>query len=185
MRVEETKLSGVFLIEVEPQYDERGYLTRTYDKETFKNFGLASQIAQESISYDSIIGTLRGLHWQISPGEDTKTIRVIEGRIFDVVVDLRPESPQYGQWIGKELSAEEGQALYIPERCAHGFMTLEDQSRVLYQLSKPYQPELSRTLRWDDPDLSIEWPIAPRVLSRQDASCSSRFADMNPKKSNY
>ena len=174
----ETRLPGVHIVEMEPVYDERGFFARIYDRDVFKKLGLTHEVAQVSISQNQILGTLRGLHWQAAPGQETKLLRVIKGRIFDVVVDLRPSSPDFGQWLGFELSAEEGHALYIPERCAHGFMTLENDSQVLYQMSESYQPKLSRGLRWDDPDLNVTWPLAPRSISLRDATCPHRFADL-------
>lgn len=131
-----------------------------------------------SLSHNRIIGTLRGLHWQSEPGRETKIVRVIKGRIFDVAVDIRPHSPTFGAWAAFELAAGDGRAVFIPERFAHGFMTLEDDTEVLYQMNEPFSPELARTLRWDDPELRIEWPLAPRSISDRDARCPIRLRDL-------
>ena len=179
MRIGSTNLLGVHLVEMEPSYDERGFFARTYDREAFQHLGLRCDVVQTSLSHNRWLGTLRGLHWQAPPGTETKLVRVVRGRIFDVVVDLRPGSG-FGRWQGFDLSARQGRAVYIPEGCAHGFLTLEDDTEVLYQMSEAYRPELVRTLRWDDPDLAITWPLAPRVISRRDAQCPNRFEDLRP-----
>ncbi|MEL6183322.1 MAG: dTDP-4-dehydrorhamnose 3,5-epimerase family protein [Myxococcota bacterium] len=171
MRVHTTSLAGVHELELEPIYDERGYFARLYDREQFLELGLPGAVAQTSLSHNPLLGTLRGLHWQAAPGLETKLVRAIRGRAYDVVVDLRPDSISFGQWQAFELSASEGRGLFIPPRCAHGFMTLEPDTQILYQMSEAYRPELVRALRWDDPDLAISWPIAPRSISPGDAAC--------------
>ncbi|MBX2812797.1 MAG: dTDP-4-dehydrorhamnose 3,5-epimerase family protein [Myxococcales bacterium] len=178
MHIAETKLKGAYIIEATPRFDERGSFARIYDHEMFERHGLTGNVAQMSISENRILGTLRGLHWQAPPGRETKLLQVIQGRIYDVVVDLRPKSSQFGEWLGIELSSDKQQALYIPEQCAHGYMTLEDNSHVLYQMSESYKPNLVRSLRWDDPDLNVTWPIAPRMLSKPDATCEETLATL-------
>lgn len=178
MRIQTTPIDGVHTVDMEPVYDARGFFARLYDREVFEALGLAGEVAQTSLSQSSMMGTLRGLHWQAAPGRETKLVRVLKGRIFDVVVDLRPSSPTFGQWVGQQLSAESGRALFIPERCAHGFLTLEENVHVLYQMSETYRPELMRTLRWNDPELAIPWPIAPRNISPKDADCMNALTDL-------
>lgn len=178
MLIAPTKLEGVHLLTTEPIFDERGYFARIWDREQLHAHGLAHEVAQVSLSRNEMIGTLRGLHWQAAPGLETKLVRVTRGRIFDVVVDLRADSPTFGRWLGTELAAGDGQALYVPPRCAHGFMTLETETEVLYQMSEPYDAALVRGLPWNDPDLDIEWPLAPRALSKADACRRERFADI-------
>lgn len=182
MRILETRLSGVHIVDMEPVFDERGFFARLYDREVFLELGLSDQVAQISLSHNQTLGTLRGLHWQSPPGKETKLVRVVRGCVYDVVVDLREDSATFGKWLGTELSAREGRAVFIPEGCAHGFITLSDDAEVLYQMSESYRPDLTRTLRWDDPDLAIAWPLAPRVISKRDASCPHSFADLRPRK---
>lgn len=178
MRIEETPIPGLYELQSEPVFDERGFFARTFDRDLLASVGAPLDVAQMSLSQNRMLGTLRGLHWQAAPGREAKLVRVVRGRIFDVAVDLRPQSPTFGAWVGFELSADNGKAVYIPERFAHGFMTLEDDTQVLYQMNEPYQPELARILRWDDPELGIEWPLAPRCISTKDGRCDTRLADL-------
>lgn len=178
MRIQETPIRGLLEVQCDPVFDERGHFTRTFDRDLLAEVGADMEVVQMSLSHNRLLGTLRGLHWQAAPGREAKFVRVVRGRIFDVAVDLRPNSPTFGAWAGFELSADNGKAIYIPERFAHGFMTLEDDTEVLYQMNEAYQPELTRTLRWDDPELAIEWPIAPRCISPKDARCEDRIAHL-------
>lgn len=178
MQIRKTRLPELYEFAVEPIYDERGAFCRVFDRHVFETLGLNARIEQMSLSSNRILGTLRGLHWQAEPGQESKVVRVTRGRIFDVVVDLRVESPSFGAWASFELSARTGNGLFIPPRFAHGFMTLEDDTEVLYQMNEVFRPELARTLRWDDPELSIEWPIAPRSMSTKDAVCETRLSDL-------
>lgn len=180
MRIQACDLPDVHLVQTEPAFDERGFFARTFDRRAFTELGLRWQVEQTSLSFSRTLGTLRGLHWQAAPSRESKLVRVVRGTIYDVVVDVREDSPTFGQWRGFELSAANGMGLYVPEGCAHGFLTLENEVELIYQMSESYRPELSRTLRWDDPDLDIEWPIAPRVISPADAECRLRFADLHP-----
>lgn len=178
MRIEATRIAGVHTVELEPTYDERGFVTRTYDRESFRRLGLEAEVARTSLSYNRLLGTLRGLYWRLPPSGEAKLVRVARGRAYQVVVDLRFESSTFGSWVGVELSGSNGLGVFIPERCAHGFLTLEDDTELTCQSSgAPDEGEL-QTLRWDDPDLAIEWPIAPRVISRRDARTPNRFADL-------
>lgn len=178
MYVVSTRLPGLLEVHVEPLFDERGSFARTYDRATLEDLGLDGEVAEITMSQDRLLGTLRGLHWQAAPGRRTQLVRVLEGRIFEVAVDLRSASSTFGAWASFELSAEDGTGLFVPAGFAHGFMTLADDTRVLYQTNEADRPELARTLRWDDPELAIEWPIAPRAISREDATCATRLGDL-------
>ena len=166
----ETGIGGAWLIEVERLEDERGFFARTWDGTEFEAHGLNPDLAQCSISYNRARGTLRGLHYQSAPHEEAKLVRCTAGAIFDVVVDLRAESPTFRGWFGTELSAEKRNALYIPEGCAHGFLTLTDDSEVSYLISEPYAPGAGRGVRWDDPAFGIRWPAEVVVINERDAT---------------
>ena len=162
-------LDGVFLIEIEKLADDRGYFARTFDCDAFAANGLATNFPQHSISQNGRRGTLRGLHFQRAPCAEIKIVRCVRGIIFDVVVDLREDSPTRGQWLSYELSDENGRQLYIPEGYAHGFQTLTDDCYVQYQISTPFSPEHAGGVRWDDPNIGITWPSAAhRVISVRD-----------------
>jgi dTDP-4-dehydrorhamnose 3,5-epimerase len=169
VRISETSLAGAFLVEAETHADERGFFARTYCREEFAALGIATRFDQCSISYNARRGTLRGLHWQADPHGEEKLVRCTSGAIFDVIVDLRPESPTLRRWFGLELDAMNRRALYIPKGCAHGFISLSDASEVLYMISAAYEPAAARGLRWNDPALEIVWPIAPTVICARDA----------------
>ena len=167
----ETPLTGAFLIELEKRADERGFFARTWCRREFEEKGLDTRIAQCSTSFNERRGTLRGLHYQAPPHAEVKLVRCTRGALYDVIVDIRPESPTYLAWFGAELTAENGRMLYIPEGVAHGFQTLADGTEVFYQISKDYAPDAARGLRWDDPALGIDWPQASeRILSEKDRS---------------
>lgn len=170
MKFTETKLTGVWLIEIEPCADVRGFFARTWDCDAFAARGLNPNVLQCSISYNRKRGTLRGMHYQAAPHEETKLVRCTRGAIYDVVVDLRSDSPTYRQWIAFELNMENHRMLYIPPGCAHGFQTLTDEAEVFYQIADPYQPESARGLRYDDPALAIEWPLPVSVISQKDCN---------------
>lgn len=153
----------------EPRGDERGFFARTWCSREFPEHGLRANFDQASISFNEIAGTLRGMHYQVAPHGEVKLVRCTAGAIFDVVVDLRPDSPTYLQWQGEVLSAENRAALYIPEQCAHGFVTLEDKSEVLYEIAGLYEPSAARGVRWNDPALGIRWPREPARMSERDA----------------
>ena len=165
----ETGLAGAHLIEIERLEDERGHFARTWSADEFALHGLSPRLAQCSVSWNRKAGTLRGLHYQRPPHAESKLVRVTRGRIFDVVVDLRPASPTRHRWFAAELDARGGLMMYVPEGFAHGFQTLEDDTEVSYQISVPYKPESAAGLRWDDPALAIDWPAADeRVISARD-----------------
>jgi dTDP-4-dehydrorhamnose 3,5-epimerase len=165
----ETRLAGAYTIDVEPHEDERGFFARVWDGEELAAHGLDSRVVQSSIAFNRAAGTLRGLHFQLPPFAETKLVRCTRGAIWDVVVDLRPGSPTFLEWVAVELTEENRRTLYVPEQFAHGYQTLVDRSEVWYQMSAPYEPDAARGLRWDDPKLGIEWPDAElRVISERD-----------------
>lgn len=165
----ETKLKGAFIIDVEPREDERGFFARSWCADEFRRHGLNSRLVQCNISFNNKRGTLRGIHYQAAPFPEAKLVRCTMGAIYDVIIDLRADSPTFKQWISVELTAENRRALYIPEDFAHGFQTLIDHTEVFYQMSEFYHPECARGLRWDDLAFGIEWPFAPWIISQQDA----------------
>jgi dTDP-4-dehydrorhamnose 3,5-epimerase len=164
-----TALAGAFLVELEPVHDERGSFARSWDAEEFRRHGLNPQLAQCSLSWNRSAGTLRGMHYQAPPHAEAKLVRCTRGAIYDVLLDLRDDSPTRCRWVSVELSAESPRMVYIPEGFAHGFQTLRDDCEVTYQISVPFHPESSRGVRWDDPAFGIRWPDAPkRILSQRD-----------------
>ena len=168
MIFEETKLPGAFIIRLEKREDERGFFARSWCQNEFEEHGLASHIVQANVSFNKQRGTLRGMHWQVSPHAETKLVRCTTGAIYDVAVDLRPDSPTYKQWIGVELTARNYTMLYVPEQFAHGFQTLEDNAEVTYQVSASYAPGAERGARYNDPAFGIQWPLDARVISEKD-----------------
>lgn len=170
MRFTETALSGAFVIELDPVEDERGFFARTFCVREFAAHGLETRIAQCNVSRTRRRGTLRGLHYQVEPATEAKLVRCVRGALFDLIVDVRPDSPTYLQHLGIELSADNGLALYVPAMCAHGFETLTDDVDVLYQISEFYAPLHARGVRYDDPALGIQWPIPVLHVSDKDTA---------------
>jgi dTDP-4-dehydrorhamnose 3,5-epimerase len=171
MILRETEVIGCHVVEVERLEDDRGFFARTFCMDEFAKRGLNPCVAQCSVSYNASAGVLRGLHYQAAPHQEAKLVRCTRGRVFDVAVDLRSMSQTYRGWTGVELTEDNHLALYIPEGCAHGFLTLEADCELFYQISTPYRPELSRGIRWDDPLLAIDWPSAPQLtVSARDRS---------------
>lgn len=168
MRFIETELPGAWVVEAELREDERGYFTRAFDAKLFDEHGMNPVNAQSNLSQNHVRGTLRGLHYQIPPATETKFIRCVRGAILDVIVDMRPDSPAYLRHIAVELTAANNRALYVPGMFAHAYLTLEDDTAVTYQVSEYYTPGQERGLRYDDPALGIEWPIAVEVISEKD-----------------
>ena len=166
----ETKLKGAYVIEIEKLKDHRGFFARAWCQNEFKAQGLTSSLVQANVSFNKKKGTLRGMHYQLSPYEETKLVRCNRGAIYDVIIDLRPASPSYAQWIGVELTAKNYKMLYVPRNFAHGFQTLEDNTEVTYQVSQFYTPGSERGIRWDDPAFSIEWLTDVQVISDKDKS---------------
>jgi dTDP-4-dehydrorhamnose 3,5-epimerase len=172
----ETKLAGAFIVDVDERLDERGFFARTFCQREFAAHGLKTTIAQTNMSFNHTAGTLRGMHFQFPPAAETKFIRCPLGALYDVIVDLRPESATYGHHIGVELTERNHQALYIPERFGHGFITLVDNTVAGYQVGEFYLPGLEGGLRYDDPDLGIDWPRRPTIVSDKDGAWPSLAA---------
>lgn len=170
MKFIEAPLAGAFIVELDPRSDERGWFARTFDRDAFERRGLAAEILQESTSFNARRGTLRGMHFQAAPHEETKLVRCTRGAIYDVVVDLRPGSATFCRWHGVELTPDCGCALYVPKGMAHGFLTLADDSEVAYQMTAPHVPEQACGVRYDDPVFAIAWPQEPSVVSERDRS---------------
>lgn len=164
----ETPLPGAWVLEPERFEDERGFFARTYCRSEFEARGLDPEVSQCSVSYNHRRGTLRGLHFQAAPHAEVKLVRVTRGAVWDVVVDLRPDSPTFRKHFAVALSADSRNALYIPKGMAHGFQALEDETEVFYQISEPYAPESARGYRWDDPAFAIPWPEPVTVMSDKD-----------------
>jgi dTDP-4-dehydrorhamnose 3,5-epimerase len=171
MRFVPLDLAGAYLLEPEPYEDERGAFSRIWCSEELADHGLNANLAQCSISRNTLAGTLRGMHFQRAPHEEAKLVRCVRGAIFDVIVDLRPGSPTRAQWFGANLDADGGTAMYVPEGFAHGFQTLTAGAEVLYFISHEYVPESSAGVRWDDPAFGIVWPeTSVRTMSERDRS---------------
>jgi dTDP-4-dehydrorhamnose 3,5-epimerase len=178
MRFIETPLPGAWVLEPEEIEDERGWFARTFDAEEFRARGLNADIVQCNASLNHRAGTVRGMHYQAEPHGESKLVRCVRGAIFDVAVDLRPDSPTYSDWHGVQLSADNRLAFYIPAGLAHGFQTLEEDTEVHYLMGNPYVSEAGRGVRWDDPAFGIEWPAAGggRIISERDAG----YLDFQP-----
>lgn len=170
MIFEELVLEGVFKIQLEKIEDERGFFSRSWDKIEFEKHGLNTKIIQSNISFNKNKGTLRGLHYQISPYEEAKLIRCNQGKIYEVMLDLRKESKTYKQWDSIELSQNDYSLLYVPEGFALGFQTLEDNTELIYQMSEKYVPESARGINYKDPEFNIKWPLEIKRISERDSS---------------
>jgi dTDP-4-dehydrorhamnose 3,5-epimerase len=168
MKFTELPLSGAYLVSLEPHCDERGFFARTFSAREFRERGLCGDLSECSLSRNSQAMTLRGMHYQCEPYAEIKLIRVMRGRVFDVVVDIREVSPTHGKWFGVELSADNGMALYVPAGFAHGFLTLEDNTDVYYQISDTYMAAAATGFAWNDPSVGIAWPFEPLVISEAD-----------------
>lgn len=163
-----TEVEGAFIVRPQPHEDERGFFARTFCLDEFKKHGLDPQIVQRSISYNRRRGTLRGMHFQVAPHEENKLISCIRGSIYDVIVDLRRGSTSHRRWVAVTLAAGRLETLYVPKGCAHGFITLEDETVVEYQMSEFHHPASGRGFRFDDPTFQIEWPLAPLLINERD-----------------
>lgn len=161
-------LEGAYLLELERYEDERGFFARAWCRDEFAEHGLEPVLAQCSISRNAVAGTLRGLHFQTGPYEEAKLVRCTAGAIYDVIVDLRPDSPTHTEWFGARLDAERGAALYVPKGFAHGFQTLLDGADVLYMISEPYEPAAATGVPFDDPAFGVAWPAEVRTISERD-----------------
>lgn len=170
MRFSETTLAGALVIDVTRMEDERGFFARCFSADEFAARGLPAAMPQCSISFNARKGTLRGMHFQAAPHGEDKLVRCTAGSIFDVIVDLRPESPTRRRWFGVELTGANRRSLFVPKGFAHGFVTLVDDTEVLYMISTPYAPGHERGVRWNDPAFAIDWPIEPALISARDAA---------------
>ena len=170
MKFEEAPLSGAYVIDLERMNDERGFFARSFCELEFAAHGLDTSFVQCNISYNARAGTLRGLHYQQAPHAEGKIVRCTAGAIYDVIVDLRPDSPTLRQWFGIDLSADNRRALFVPRGFAHGFQTLADRSEVFYQMSEFFHAPSARGIRWDDPALGIRWPLSEPIVSEKDRS---------------
>ena len=164
----QSALIGAYIIESEPLKDDRGFFSRSFCVDQYTEHGLNPHIAQCNISYNHIKGTVRGMHYQLAPHREVKVVRCTRGSIYDVIVDLRSDSATYKQWVGVELTADNGKQLYVPTGFAHGYQTLEDSSEVSYQVSEFYSPQSERGVRWNDPAFAISWPLKVRSISDKD-----------------
>ncbi len=168
MQFHRTMLGGVWIIHLEPARDSRGFFTRTFCVSEFGVYGLETSYPQHSISFSVRKGTLRGMHFQREPHSEAKLVRCVNGAIWDVIIDIRPDSPTYRQWQGFELSSRNGHQLYIPKGLAHGFQTLSDDVEVNYLISEPYAPHSATGIRYDDPAFAIKWPLPVTEISEKD-----------------
>lgn len=176
MLLRSTSLAGAYLIDLEKKGDERGFFARVFCTNEFEKHGLEKNFVQVNNSLSAKKGTLRGIHYQLSPKGETKLVRCIRGSLYDVIVDLREGSPTFGKWYGAELSAENRCMMYVPKGFGHAFLTLEDDTEALYMVSESYSQQHERGIRWDDARFSIAWPMKPSVLSDKDKS----HPDFNP-----
>jgi dTDP-4-dehydrorhamnose 3,5-epimerase len=168
MKFHKAKIAGVFEVCLEPRTDDRGFFARAWCQKEFEAQGLNSTVVQCNISRNARKGTLRGMHYQAYPFSETKVVRCIRGAVYDVVLDLRPKSMTFKQWVSVVLTEESGNMVYIPDGCAHGFLSLKDGSDVFYQMSEFYNPEAARGVRWDDDAFGIVWPEKVEVISERD-----------------
>jgi dTDP-4-dehydrorhamnose 3,5-epimerase len=180
MRFTETKLQGAFILDLETRTDDRGFFARSFCQKEFEQHGLRPLVAQCNCSYNLRKGTLRGMHYQLPPAAETKLVRCTRGAVFDVIVDLRPESPTYLEWVGAHLTEGNRRQLYVPEMFAHGFLTLTDGAEVVYQVGEFYTPGYERGIRYDDPALDIRWPIPVEVISPKDESWPAYAPEYQP-----
>lgn len=170
MKISPLDISGAALVEIEPFGDERGFFARSFCRQEFSDAELDLNIVQSNLSQNVAKGTLRGMHYQAAPKPDPKLVSCIQGAIFDVVVDIRKGSKTFCRWYGVELSAQNRKALFVPPGCAHGFLTLSDDTVVHYQMGEEFIPDLARGVRWNDPAFAIDWPMEPKVIAERDAT---------------
>jgi len=168
MRFIETPLKGAMIIELQLKEDERGFFARSWCRDEFHDQGLNTDLVQCNVSFNLMKGTIRGMHYQAEPYPESKVVRCTMGSVYDVIIDLRPDSTTFKNWFGIELSAGNRKALYVPFGFAHGFQTLEDNSELLYQMSEFFHPELARGVRWNDPAFGIQWPHRAGMISSRD-----------------
>lgn len=164
----ETRLKGAFIVDLQPHEDDRGFFARSWCSNEFTDHGLDSRVVQCNISFNKKRGTLRGMHYQVAPFAEAKLVRCTMGAIFDVIIDLRPNSSTFRQWLSLELTQENRRAIFMSIGFAHGFQTLQDNSEVFYQMSEFFHPEHAQGVRWNDPAFGIDWPIDTKVISQRD-----------------
>lgn len=172
----ETSIPGVFLIDLEKRGDDRGFFARAFCSREFRDHGLVTEFVQVNNSLTAQKGTLRGMHYQLPPSAETKIVRCLRGAFWDCVLDVRPESPTFGQWFGSELTEDNRRMMYVPKGFAHGFLTLTDDAEAFYLVDATYAPTLERGVRWNDPMFGISWPAEPRFLSDKDRN----YSDFKP-----
>ncbi len=170
MIIEPAEIAGAFLVSMEPRLDERGWFARAWCEEEFRAVGVNIRAVQTNVSFNSRRGTIRGLHWQLEPHHETKLLRCTAGSVFDVIADVRPDSPTFGRWQGVRLRAGDRRQVFVPAGCAHGYQALEDDTEVSYQVSHAYVPGAEVGIRPDDPFFVIDWPVAGGTVSEKDAS---------------
>ena len=168
MKYTPMKIQDAFVVDLTPIGDSRGFFSRVFCQKEFVDYGLDPRVMQINNSFNAEKGTLRGLHYQLPPFQETKLVRVVRGALWDVIVDLRQDSPTYGQWDAVTLTAEKRNMIMVPRGCAHGIITLEENTEMLYFVSEHYAPKYERGLKWDDPRFNIEWPIEPKIISDKD-----------------
>ena len=176
MKFIETKLKGSYIIELEKREDDRGFFARSFCKKEYDAVGLRNEIVQINNSESKYKGTLRGMHYQLPPKAEDKIVRCISGAIYDVIIDIRPESSTFGEWLGVELSAENKKSLFVPKGFAHGNISLTDNSELFYLVTEYYSPDHERGIRWNDPEFNISWPVEPIDISEKD----SKHRDFDP-----
>lgn len=170
MFFEKTFIDGVYVIEQDVKSDDRGFFSRVFCSEVFEKMGLEAKCLQINRSFSSKKGTLRGMHYQLAPHQETKLVQCIKGSLYDVVLDLRSDSPNFGKSVGRCLSDKNRKMMYVPKGCAHGFITLEEDTEILYIVSEFYHKESERGVRWNDPLFQIAWPLTPSLVSSKDLS---------------
>jgi dTDP-4-dehydrorhamnose 3,5-epimerase len=168
LKFHETSVKGAYVVEMERRGDDRGFFARAFCEDEFREAGLVSRFVQANVSLNAEKATLRGMHYQLPPVSEVKLVRCTRGALYDVILDLRPQSETFGQWFGVELTEENRLTLYVPRGFAHGFVTLADNTEAFYLMSDPYTPGGERGIRYNDPKFAIQWPIAPKVMSDKD-----------------
>lgn len=170
MNFVETRLKGAYIVKLKKHEDNRGFFARGWDKGLLEQQGLIGSVTQQNIAFSKVKGTVRGLHYQKAPHQETKFVRCTRGSVFDVIVDLRPDSPTFKHWLGVTLTMDDYQVLYMPKDFAHGFQALEDNSEIMYLVSEPYTPAAEAGIRYNDPVIHVDWPLPVTMVSEKDAS---------------
>ena len=170
MIFKETPLAGAYVVDLKRLEDPRGFFARAFCADEFKAHGMVPDVLQANLSWNEKRGTLRGMHYQLAPYQETKFIRCVRGSLYDIIIDLRPDSPTFGKSFGIELTADNRTALFVPRDFAHGFITLQDDTEAIYMVSQTYQPGSEAGIRWNDPGFKLSWPMEPVVISDKDAN---------------